>query len=245
MIRVAVVGGGQNCEHEVSLASAAAVAAALDPARYDVVRLTIGPDGAWSGPGVTSFASAVAVLGRCDALLPIVHGPRGEDGTLAALGDLAGVPVAGSGLAAGAVAMDKWATKVLASSVGIAVAPGIVVRRGASVAAAWPGSPVVVKPVCAGSSRGVTLVSRPDRLDAALALAWELDDRALVEPVVVGREVDVAVVRLPDGALRVGPPLEIVTQGSSTMRPSTPARRRSCSPLPWRPPSAASWSGPR
>lgn len=213
MIRVAVVGGGQNCEHEVSLASAASVAAALDPARYDVVRLTIGPDGRWSGPGVRSLSSAVALLARCDVVLPIVHGVRGEDGTLAALGDLAGVPVAGSGLTAGAVAIDKWATKALAASVGVAVVPGVVVRRDAPVAGLWTGSPVVVKPVCAGSSRGVSLVSTVTGLDAALALAWELDDRALVEPVVEGREIDVAVLRLPDGGLRVGPPLEIVTEG--------------------------------
>jgi D-alanine-D-alanine ligase len=213
MIRVAVIGGGQNCEHEVSLASAASVAAALDPAHYEVVRLTIGADGAWSGPGVTSLSSAVALLARCDVVLPIVHGPRGEDGSLAALADLAGVPVAGSGLAAGAIAMDKWATKVLAASLGVAVAPGVVIRRGAPVAGLWAGSPVVVKPVCAGSSRGVSLVSTAAGLDAALALAWELDDRALVEPVVAGREIDVAVLRLPDGGLRVGPPLEIVTDG--------------------------------
>lgn len=211
MIRVAVIGGGQNCEHEVSLASAASVLAALDPARYDVAPLTIGPDGAWSGPGVTSFSSAVAFLSACDVVLPIVHGPRGEDGALAALCELAGVPVAGSGLAAGAVAMDKWVTKVIAAAVGVAVAPGVVVRRGG--VAAWPGRPVVVKPVCAGSSRGVTLVRRPDDLAPALRVAWELDDRALVEHCVTGREIDVAVLRLPDGRLRVGPPLEIVTDG--------------------------------
>ena len=53
-VRVAVIGGGASCEHEVSLASAAAVAAALDPAVYDVVRLTIGRDGCWSTAGSAS-----------------------------------------------------------------------------------------------------------------------------------------------------------------------------------------------
>ena len=213
MIRVAVIGGGQNCEHEVSLASAASVAGALDPKRYDVVRLTIGADGGWSGPGVASAPEAVAVLGACDVVLPIVHGPRGEDGALAALCDLVGVPVAGSGLAAGAAAMDKWMTKLVAAAVGVAVAPGVVVRRDGIAGLAWSGSPVVVKPVAAGSSRGVTLVRSRDDLDAALRLALEFDDRALVEQLIVGREIDVAVLRLPDGGLRVGPPLEIVTDG--------------------------------
>src|SRR4029079_13021055 len=91
-IRVAVIGGGQNSEHEVSLASAAAVAEALDPAAYDVVRLTIDPGGAWLPGGL---ATAVQVLAACDVALPVLHGPRGEDGTLAALCELAGVPYVG------------------------------------------------------------------------------------------------------------------------------------------------------
>ena len=53
-------------------------------------------------------------------VLPVVHGPRGEDGTLAALCELAGVPYVGSGVRAGALAMDKWATKLVAARLGIA-----------------------------------------------------------------------------------------------------------------------------
>jgi D-alanine-D-alanine ligase len=92
--RVAVIGGGQNCEHEVSLASAASVAAALDPRIYQVVGLTIGADGGWRD-GLNQpigLAAAVKVLGSCAVAMPIVHGPRGEDGTLAALLELAGIP---------------------------------------------------------------------------------------------------------------------------------------------------------
>ncbi|MFN8195378.1 MAG: D-alanine--D-alanine ligase [Nocardioidaceae bacterium] len=211
VIRVAVVGGGQNCEHEVSLDSAASVAAALDPARYDVVRVTIGADGSWRGPGVACLADAVRLLASCDVVLPIVHGPRGEDGALAALCDFAGVPVAGSGLGAGALAMDKWATKLVAASVGVRVAPAVLVRAGDEAPPAP--LPVVVKPVAAGSSRGVTLVSDPGGLEAALELALSFDDRALVEPVIGGREVDLAVLALPGGGRRVGPALEIVGDG--------------------------------
>lgn len=213
MIRVAVIGGGQNCEHEVSLHSAASVAAALDPARYDVVRLTIGLDGHWHGSGVASLADAVSVLAGCDVVLPIVHGPRGEDGALAALCDFVGVPVAGSGLAAGALAMDKWATKLVAAAAGVAVAPAELLGRGDSPSVAWAGRPVVVKPVAAGSSRGVTLVRSAADLRAAVELAFTFDDRVLVEPVVVGREIDVAVLGLPGGGHRVGPALEILADG--------------------------------
>lgn len=213
MIRVAVIGGGQNCEHEVSLMSAASVAAALDPGRYDVVRLTIARDGSWSGPEVHSVSDAVAVLGSCDVVLPVVHGPRGEDGALAALCDFVGVPVAGSGLTAGALAMDKWATKLVAAAAGVAVAPARLVHRAEASSVAWTGAPVVVKPVAAGSSRGVTLVRAPGELAPAVRLALEFDDRVLVEEVVAGREIDVAVLGLADGSRRVGPPLEIVTEG--------------------------------
>ena len=104
-VRVAVIGGGQNCEHEVSLASAASVAGALDPRgvrrgpadhrpRRRLARRRAAPIGL---PG------AVDVLRGCDVVLPVVHGPRGEDGTLAALCELAGVPYVGSGVGAGAL----------------------------------------------------------------------------------------------------------------------------------------------
>src|SRR5258708_15877769 len=114
--RVAVIGGGQNCEHEVSLASAAAVAVALERTGYPVVRLTIGADGTWrdGDTRLPRLADAVRLLSGCDVVIPVVHGPHGEDGTLAALCDLAGVPSVGSGLRAGALAMDKYATKLTA-----------------------------------------------------------------------------------------------------------------------------------
>lgn len=219
-IRVAVVGGGQSCEHEVSLASAASVATTLTSGRhrdaYDVVRLTIDRAGMWRDGGgrPIGLAGAVHVLRSCDVVLPVVHGPRGEDGTLAALCDLAAVPYVGSGVAAGALAMDKWATKLVAEAVGIRTAPGVLLT--AATAASYRFTrPVVVKPVAAGSSQGVTLVRSADALGPALDAALALDARVLVEDVVVGREIDVAVLATgPGGADRVvSPALEIVVDG--------------------------------
>lgn len=249
--RVAVIGGGQNCEHEVSLASAAAVAGALDPAAYDVVRLTIEPDGSWreapSAPPDSSrcanswfgdarnhaFASlddqrdptgggpagrrltlseAVERLRTCAVAVPVLHGPRGEDGTVAALCGLAGVAYVGSGVGAGALAMDKWATKLVARGLGVAVADDVLLTPATAAAYAFT-HPVVVKPVAAGSSHGVALVRDADELTAALAAAFALDDRVLVEEVVAGREVDVAVLGRPDGTRIVAPTLEIVVDG--------------------------------
>jgi D-alanine-D-alanine ligase len=212
--RVAVIGGGENCEHDVSVASAASVAAALDPATYDVVPLTIGRDGTWRDRGLRpiGLSGAAQVLRGCDVVFPVVHGPRGEDGALAALCELAGLPYVGSGVRPGALAMDKWATKLVAQAVGIATAPGALVTRATAAHLRWT-HPVVVKPVAAGSSQGVSRVDVPEALAPALDAAFALDDRVLVEDLVAGREVDVAVLRRADGTLFVPPALEIVTDG--------------------------------
>ncbi|MDX3661614.1 D-alanine--D-alanine ligase [Streptomyces sp. ID05-26A] len=217
-IRVAVIGGGQNCEHDVSVASAASVRAALDPARYEAVPLTIGRDGRWHGQdgqvldtlASGSLAAALDVLTTCDVVLPLVHGPLGEDGTLAGLCELAGVPYVGSPLRAGALAMDKWATKLVAEAVGVRTAKGTLVTNTSTVDFTGP---VVVKPVAAGSSFGVTLVEREEELEPAVRQALELDDRVLVEEVLDGREIDVAVLDDPDEGRRTGPPLEIRVPG--------------------------------
>ncbi len=210
---VAVIGGGANCEHEVSLASAASVAAALD-GRYDLVRLTIDRRGEWRDRGDRPIGlnGALFALRGCDVVVPAVHGPHGEDGTLAALCDLARLPYVGSGVGAGALAMDKWATKLVAEAVGVRTAPGVLLTRATAAAYRWS-HPVVVKPVAAGSSHGVTLVTRAAELDGALRTAFALDGRVLVEDLVVGREIDVAVVRRPDGSHLVSPSLEILGDG--------------------------------
>jgi D-alanine-D-alanine ligase-like ATP-grasp enzyme len=192
--RVAVIGGGANDEHEVSLASAAAVVRALRARGDDVVALTIDRDGRWrrtDGPRVTA-AEAVAALTTCDAAFPLLHGERGEDGAAAGLLVLVGVPIVGSPVRAGALAMDKWVTKVLAARVGITTAPGSLVTTSG------------------GSSNGVGVVHDRAALDDAVGRARAAGDgRVLVESFVVGREVDVALFRDRSGALRPGWTLEI------------------------------------
>jgi len=213
-VRVAVIGGGQNCEHEVSLASAASVAAGLDPQTYDVVSLTIGRDGTWRDHGLRpiGLSGAAHVLRSCDVVFPVVHGPRGEDGALAALCELAGLPYVGSGIRAGAIAMDKWTTKLVAGALGIATAPGVLVTAATAAHLRWS-HPVVVKPVAAGSSQGVSLAATSEALPRALETALAIDDRVLVEDVVVGREIDLALLRRADGTVIAAPALEIVADG--------------------------------
>lgn len=208
--RVAVIGGGTSSEHEVSLASAASVADALDGDVYDVELLTIDRDGRWRSGSTHSgdLAWAVARLQQADVVFPALHGPGGEDGTVAALLDLMGVPYVGSGVRAGAIAMDKNLTKLIAAQSGIATAEGIVVTEGRATDPPRD-FPVVVKPASAGSSHGVVRVDSADRLAAALAIAGRFDTAVLVEPLIEGREVDIAVLETPDGDLITGPPLEV------------------------------------
>ena len=159
------------------------------------------------------LAGVAQVLRGCDVAFPLVHGPRGEDGTLAALCELAGLRYVGSGVGAGALAMDKWATKLVARRSASPPRP-----RGSSpprprTSSAWT-LPVVVKPVAAGSSRGRDPGARGRRArPGARGRARARRPRALVEDVVVGREIDVAVLRRADGSLLRRPALEIVVDG--------------------------------
>jgi D-alanine-D-alanine ligase len=217
--RVLVIGGGQNAEHDVSQATAAAVEGALQRGGFDVSTVTIGRDGRWhrgdgpvDGTVADSLVAALPLVAGADVVFPAVHGSLGEDGALAALCALAGRPVVGSGLRAGAIGMDKWATKLVAEATGVRTAPGRLVPA-ADVADVEFGAEAVVKPVSAGSSFGVTLARDARELAEALRTAATYDDRILVEDVVRGREIDVAVLREADGSRWAPPPLEIHAEG--------------------------------
>lgn len=218
-MRVLVIGGGRNSEHDVSLASAAAVAEALGVGGYEVSTVTISRAGIWEVAGVSegataaeSLALAMTMITRADVVFPAVHGALGEDGVLAALCALAGVRVVGSGPRAGAIGMDKWMTKLVAEAAGLRTARGRLIGAADCGDAEFDGA-VVVKPVSAGSSYGVSLVREEADLAAALREAARFDRRILVEEVVHGREIDVAVIREAGGVRWAAPPLEIHAAG--------------------------------
>jgi D-alanine-D-alanine ligase len=155
-LRVVVLAGGRSSEREISFASARSVAAALDPARYDVLPVAIGEDGAWqllAGieqlgdaaasrsaqatallPGTSALATesdgGVQGLARVDVVFPVLHGPFGEDGTIQGLLETIGLPYVGSGVLGSSVAMDKDLCKNVLRGAGIAVAPSVTLRDG-------------------------------------------------------------------------------------------------------------------
>jgi D-alanine-D-alanine ligase len=213
-ISIAVIGGGRSCEHDVSLDSAASVAAALDPERYVVTPFTIDRDGVWldAAGSAIGMGRVIELLADVDVVFPMVHGRNGEDGTLAGLCELVGVPYVGSGVAAGAIGMNKHATKLVARAAGIRTAAAVLLDAGSEGMFRFS-RPVVVKPNSAGSSVGVSLVTAPEHLRGAIAAAFAVDSTVLVEDVVVGREIDIAVMRRGDGSISISPPLEIAVDG--------------------------------
>jgi D-alanine-D-alanine ligase len=200
-LRVAVLAGGRSSEHEISLASARSVLESLDRARYDVVTVAIGRDGRWElGSGDGSVAetlpvpavNAPATLGSVDVVLPILHGPFGEDGTVQGLLELAGVAYVGAGVAASALCMDKDLFKKVLRDSGIAVARHVALRTGDAVANPF-GYPCFVKPARLGSSVGITKAHDESELEQAVALAFRHDEKILIEEFVKGIEVEVGV----------------------------------------------------
>jgi D-alanine-D-alanine ligase len=214
--------GGRSSEHDVSLASARSVIDALDPERYEVVTLEIERDGRWAlAPGqvpkeldpgtvpgtlpataegtvprtlpVPATSREVATtLAAVEVVLPILHGPFGEDGRLQGLLEMAGVPYVGADHAASALCMDKDLFKAVMRDQGIPVTRNVTLRNGTQPANPF-GFPVFVKPARLGSSVGISKAHDEEELRAAVELAFRHDEKVLVEEFVSGTEVEVGV----------------------------------------------------
>ena len=177
-LKIAVVTGGRSSEHEIALASARSVKEALDPARYDVVTVEIGRDGTWAleagrtrstapsaarrvGPPAetlpvpASSDGVMATLDEVDVVLPLLHGPFGEDGTVQGLLELAGIPYVGAGVLSSALAMDKDRFKVMMRGAGVPVTRSVTIHAGEPLEHPYD-YPVFVKPARLGSSVGIT-----------------------------------------------------------------------------------------
>ena len=227
-LRVAVIAGGRSSEHEISVESARSVISGLDPDRYDVKAIEIHRDGRWAlGPGEarelgrpvaetlpvpTGDPRSRRLLGQVDVVLPILHGPFGEDGTVQGLLELAGVPYVGAGVTASALCMDKDLFKAVCRDKGIPVTRSVTVRNGDRPDNPF-GYPVFVKPARLGSSVGISKVGTEDDLQQAVDLARRHDEKVLIEEFVPGVEVEVGVLgnKEPIASL----PGEIVAHGFS------------------------------
>jgi D-alanine-D-alanine ligase len=224
--------GGRSSEHDVSLASARSVVEALDPERYETETIEIGRDGRWALPeaerralaagGAAEPESAAETLpvpldssvptrlAEIDVVLPILHGPFGEDGTVQGLLELANVPYVGPGVTASALCMDKDLFKAVMRDHGIPVTRNVTLRIGDEPRNPF-GYPCFVKPARLGSSVGISKVHAEEELAPAVELAFRHDDKVLVEEFVSGVEVECGVLGNRGGARpEVSVPGEIV-----------------------------------
>jgi D-alanine-D-alanine ligase len=225
--------GGSSSERDVSLASGLRIAEALrsrghavraiDTAKGElsladeqrllsegVVKPQPPSPGELARMNAESLADTAARLprrGDCDVAFLALHGGRGEDGTIQALLDLAGVSYTGSGHLASALAMDKDLSKHLFRAHDVGTASWLMAMdRSAPPTTATVeralGWPVIVKPSKQGSTVGLSIVKQPSELDAAIAEAFEHDDEVMIEQFIAGRELTVGI--LGGEALPVG-----------------------------------------
>jgi len=183
--RIAVLMGGFSAEREVSLASGAAVAAALEGAGYAVATIDVRRD-------------LMTLIGGLEAVAPKVvfnalHGRFGEDGRIQGVLDIMKLPYTHSGVLASALAMDKPAAKRVFAAVGIPVAEGRVVPRLEVLQGDVLARPYVLKPLNEGSSVGVRIVRQGDNSNPFGEEDWPFGDQVLAESFIPGREITVAV----------------------------------------------------
>ena len=221
-IHLIVIFGGQSAEHDVSCTTAAHVLRAADPAKYRITPIGIARDGRWSVAAGAQAALAEgpeALPGRLDAsgtvveptlaitptddgvtvVVPLLHGPLGEDGTVQGMLELADLPYVGTGVLGSAVAMDKAMAKVVTAQHGIPQARHLAFRA-TDITPGTPqhvadalGLPVFVKPANMGSSVGVSKAKTVEAVRDAIELALGYDEWIVIEEAIEGREIEVAV----------------------------------------------------
>jgi D-alanine-D-alanine ligase len=182
-IRVALLAGGRSSEREVSLKGALGVEKALDPQKFSVRRY----DPATDLAALAQDATAI------DVAFILLHGLYGEDGTVQGFLDLLGIPYQGSGVLGSAMAMDKNLAKMMYRLHGLPVAEWEMARPQDVQS---PGRllerlrlPLVIKPVRAGSSVGMSIAATEEELAAGIKTAYEHDSQVMVEQFVKGREI--------------------------------------------------------
>ncbi len=193
-MKITVFFGGEGSEREVSLRSGAAVASALMERGHEV-----------SAADLARREDLPAVLREDTVKFAFIalHGGWGEDGTIQAALEMAGIPYSGSGHSACALSMDKAAGKAVFRLKGIPVPDGIEVGNGTSARELLddPHLPpllersgrLVVKPCNLGSTVGVSILAGTDQLAEALEEVFAVDSRALVEEYIPGRELTVTI----------------------------------------------------
>ncbi len=225
--RIGVLFGGCSSEYAISLQSAYAVAQHFNKVQYEMLLIGITRQGEWylyTGDaenllmdtwmnekdcmpvvispsrelhGLLLFEKNKVKRISLDAVLPMLHGKNGEDGTVQGLLELAGIPLIGCGTLSSALCMNKKLAHTIVESYGIRVPKSFVIGRDfdpntLSKSAASIGYPLYIKPVKSGSSLGITKVEKEEQLQDAVQRAFLEDDEVIVEENIEGFEVGCA-----------------------------------------------------
>jgi D-alanine-D-alanine ligase len=182
---ITVLYGGTSSEREISLISGKAVIAALQElgAQVQVIDVT------------ASFLTTQLPEIQGESVFIVLHGGHGENGTIQAALELAGLSFTGSGMAASAIAMSKLRTKQVWLATGISTPLYVLLQADTSwdeVSAAL-GRKVIVKPACEGSSIGMSIASDENSFEKARALAFRYDSSVIAEQWIDGEEYTVAI----------------------------------------------------
>ena len=184
-LRVAVIYGGRSGEHEVSIRSAEAIIAGMDPSKYEIVRYFISKEGKWDPRPILPEPGSNDGI---DVVFPVLHGTFGEDGTMQGLLELAGLPYVGPGVLGSSASMDKDMMKRIFRDRGLPIVEYVLARATPTF-----DFPMFVKPANLGSSVGISKVSNEGELAAAVKLAEQYDTKVIVERAIIGREFECSV----------------------------------------------------
>ena len=205
-LTIALLSGGISSEREVSISSGDQVYEALDHNKYDIIRYD----------PKTDLPQLVADASKIDAALIILHGPFGEDGTVQGLLDLLDIPYQGSGVLGSSLGMNKLASKYLYETSGLLVPSYVAIGKNDTLdtdaCVQRLGLPLVVKPVCSGSSVGISIVKSKDLLKEAVDKAFEQDSMVLIEAHIDGIELTGGVIG--NDQLEALPIIEIIPSES-------------------------------
>ncbi|MEO9870854.1 D-alanine--D-alanine ligase family protein [Ekhidna sp.] len=218
MKNILILCGGQSPEHVISIRSTKNIIKEIDKSRYNFSIIGISKAGSWRlvredelAEEITTQGELVSIhpggqdffvsnnksIGRFDVVFPILHGPKGEDGTIQGLLCLLGIPFVGSDVLGSAASMDKDVAKRLLRDSGIKVADWILIIRGDEIPTyaevSFLGSVVFVKPANMGSSVGVHRVTNESEWNVAIKDSLQYDRKVLVEKKVEGKELECAV----------------------------------------------------
>jgi D-alanine-D-alanine ligase len=191
--KIGVLMGGVSSEREVSLRSGSAVFHALKKLGYDAVAID-------AAPKICEELKKEKV----DIAFLVLHGGWGEDGSIQGLLEVMGIPYTGSDVISSAIAMNKAASKKIFLYHGIPVPPFTVVSENSETPNSQLSTlnfplPWVVKPVCEGSSVGVSIVKDKNQLESALKTGFSYGSEIIIEKYIEGREIHIGI--LNDRAL--------------------------------------------